>query len=1003
MNLLALIPTLLVSMFSLCYAHRGVPYYSIPIDNIKIDGDLSDWPEDMRVYRKEASDDFSAEFMVGHSLEEQLVYVAVRVEDDEIVVNSQDMSNTDACIIDLNALHGINSAYAHGISYIRYPGAGDDLPGGRGYVLGHGATLDIDVEKSRLQSAISDVDGIITYEWALPVLGYYAAQPFKLENGTTLGFGVIVGDQDPETRDALYWPDDRYPIGHPQAAGVLSDLVLMERYGQLGSITGVVIDREGGAASVPSGWGYYFSVDRQWEKTWIKSSFDADDKRQIWVQHKTGFSLEVEEDGSYQFEVAPGSYRLSLSDAATGRPIEVTVQPGGDYQYAESRSTPNRWRRWPYRDRTYEGWRWPFRIDEKETGKELSWDWKFHPGDEMKWAEPGFDDSAWPVANPLLWERDLVRSGWNGIGWFRLDIAVSPELWSVPLALSCYQNGAAEIYLDGKLVQRTGKISGSEHGEGIQPTENPIPTIIAFSGRVDHVIAVRYSNFANSSMLHTFERFNGFGLEIEDANRSVSENVEERLAVADYVSRLTLMKVFAGIPLTFSILHFFLFSFYIRAKENLYYSVFTFAITAMVIFYYQNEISLAESKPTIMMEFVLGVNIGRLFGGSVLLMMFPIVFFTGLRFLYAIFYPELPRQFWFLLLAYGVALIVMVVTEYGIGYFLFLFSLLALFELFRVIAVAVKNKRDGAWLIGGGIMAFLIVAPLFEILYGVIALLFANSLYLARNVGRTNEDLEIQLTENEELSEQNLAQERALRERMAQELEEARQLQLSMLPQSVPELPSLDIAWRMETATEVGGDYYDYSLADDGTLTLTLGDATGHGMQAGTVVTATKSLFQSHADQPSIVETFRAMTRSLKGMNLQRLGMAMAMIKLKDRRLQIASAGIPPALVYRAATGEIEEIEIGGIPLGYSANSQYEQRELELDSGDALVLMSDGLPERLNARDEDFGYPRTQAAFKAVAARTPAEICQHLAASGDEWADGRLQDDDVTFVALKMK
>jgi serine phosphatase RsbU (regulator of sigma subunit) len=239
--------------------------------------------------------------------------------------------------------------------------------------------------------------------------------------------------------------------------------------------------------------------------------------------------------------------------------------------------------------------------------------------------------------------------------------------------------------------------------------------------------------------------------------------------------------------------------------------------------------------------------------------------------------------------------------------------------------------------------------------------------------------------------------------RKTQELEEARQLQFSMLPHDKPSLPHLDISWYMITATEVGGDYYDYSLADDGGITITLGDATGHGMQAGTVVTATKSLFQNFADQPVITETFSAMSRSLKGMNFPRLGMAMTMVKITDHKLQISSAGIPPALLYRAATKEIEEIEIGGMPLGYSTSFQYQQEEYDLNPGDTLVLMSDGLPERLNDQDEELGYPKTQELFREAAERTPEEICQHLAQGGDEWAKGRIQDDDVTFVVLKVK
>jgi ligand-binding sensor domain-containing protein len=80
-------------------------------------------------------------------------------------------------------------------------------------------------------------------------------------------------------------------------------------------------------------------------------------------------------------------------------------------------------------------------------------------------------------------------------------------------------------------------------------------------------------------------------------------------------------------------------------------------------------------------------------------------------------------------------------------------------------------------------------------------------------------------------------------DRKTKELEEARQLQLSMLPKELPKLPHLDIAVYMKTATEVGGDYYDFHLHIDGTLTVILGDATGHGMMSGMMVSIMKSLF----------------------------------------------------------------------------------------------------------------------------------------------------------------
>ncbi|MBT4504385.1 MAG: SpoIIE family protein phosphatase [Gemmatimonadetes bacterium] len=239
--------------------------------------------------------------------------------------------------------------------------------------------------------------------------------------------------------------------------------------------------------------------------------------------------------------------------------------------------------------------------------------------------------------------------------------------------------------------------------------------------------------------------------------------------------------------------------------------------------------------------------------------------------------------------------------------------------------------------------------------------------------------------------------------RKTQELEQARQLQLAMLPQTAPELPHLEIAWYMETATEVGGDYYDYSLAEDGTLTVALGDATGHGMQSGVVVTATKSLFQSMADTPGIVETFTAMAHSIRGLNLERLHMAMAMVKIEDYKLRLSSAGIPPLLLYRADTHTIEEILVAGMPIGSSASFPYRQEEFDLHPGDTLALMTDGLPERLNPREEEFGYPRTCELFAEAAELAPGEICRCLTQGGEEWAKGKPQDDDITFVVIKMK
>jgi len=206
----------------------------------------------------------------------------------------------------------------------------------------------------------------------------------------------------------------------------------------------------------------------------------------------------------------------------------------------------------------------------------------------------------------------------------------------------------------------------------------------------------------------------------------------------------------------------------------------------------------------------------------------------------------------------------------------------------------------------------------------------------------------------------------------------------------------------MKPATEVGGDYYDFHVGKDGTLTVAVGDATGHGLKAGTVVTATKSLFNNLADAPDIPDTLRQISRALKAMNLRGLFMALTLIKLKDNSLSVCAAGMPSTLVYRAANKTVEEISIRALPLGSMTNFNYRGQELVLQTGDCVVVMSDGFPEMFNAENEMLGFDKAAEVLKEIAAHTPQEIIDRLNEVSGKWAGARPADDDVTFVVLKI-
>ncbi len=240
-------------------------------------------------------------------------------------------------------------------------------------------------------------------------------------------------------------------------------------------------------------------------------------------------------------------------------------------------------------------------------------------------------------------------------------------------------------------------------------------------------------------------------------------------------------------------------------------------------------------------------------------------------------------------------------------------------------------------------------------------------------------------------------------QRKSKELEEARQLQLSMLPKELPQLPNLDIAVYMQTATEVGGDYYDFHVGLDGTLTVVIGDATGHGMRAGTMVTAAKSLFNSYAPNPDILFSFAEITRCIKQMNFGKLSMCLTMLKIKGDKMQISTAGMPPSFIFRKDTRVVEEHLFQAMPLGTMVKFPYELKNTTLNNGDTILLMSDGLPELINSQEEMYGYKRIRNGFEDVADKTPDEIISFFKNEGAAWANNKDPDDDVTFVVIKVK
>lgn len=238
--------------------------------------------------------------------------------------------------------------------------------------------------------------------------------------------------------------------------------------------------------------------------------------------------------------------------------------------------------------------------------------------------------------------------------------------------------------------------------------------------------------------------------------------------------------------------------------------------------------------------------------------------------------------------------------------------------------------------------------------------------------------------------------------RKSEELEQARELQVSMLPKELPQVPDATIAVYMNTATEVGGDYYDF-VVKDGEFTGAIGDATGHGLNAGMMVSIIKGFFVTEAANMSILQFFKKCNIALKQMNLKRIYMSFTLFKIRHKKLLVSSAGMPPLYIYRARDKKVQEIVLKGMPLGAVRSFDYQYEDIDLDTGDTLFFMSDGFPELFNPENEMIGYDRIPDILQQCSGQTPNYIIVDLVDYANKWANGRAQDDDMTFVVIQIK
>jgi sigma-B regulation protein RsbU (phosphoserine phosphatase) len=235
------------------------------------------------------------------------------------------------------------------------------------------------------------------------------------------------------------------------------------------------------------------------------------------------------------------------------------------------------------------------------------------------------------------------------------------------------------------------------------------------------------------------------------------------------------------------------------------------------------------------------------------------------------------------------------------------------------------------------------------------------------------------------------------------ELSIARQIQSSILPQSMPRISGVTIAARYRPMTAVAGDFYDFLELDTHRLGILVADVAGHGVPAALIASMVKMALaaqRDHADSPAAV--LAGMNETLCGRLAGRyVTAAYLFIDVRTRLIRYSAAGHPPMLRSTTRRDErVDEVEQNGLLLGFLDRTEYTDWEGTLRADDRFLLYTDGLLEAANAADDFFGLERLKAAFAVAAGLRAHAAIDNLLATLETWS-GQPPADDLTVVLVE--
>jgi sigma-B regulation protein RsbU (phosphoserine phosphatase) len=249
-----------------------------------------------------------------------------------------------------------------------------------------------------------------------------------------------------------------------------------------------------------------------------------------------------------------------------------------------------------------------------------------------------------------------------------------------------------------------------------------------------------------------------------------------------------------------------------------------------------------------------------------------------------------------------------------------------------------------------------------------------------------------------------LRQESLEKQRLRHELAVANEIQTALLPARTPKMPGLELAALLKPAAEVSGDFFDFIELNGKQLAIVMGDISGKGVPAGLLMAASRSSLRTRIESvPSVSEAIyevnRVLLRDAEG---RFVTLFLSLVDVEKRTFSYSNCGHMPGLLFKKNAKKLQELTVGGSILGAFEDFGYQEETLNMETGDTILLYTDGVTDEENPDGEKFELERLYRVFEENAHLDAGEVIRSIERAVSAFMEGGTQADDLTILALKF-